>query len=81
MNFKPDYLREMIRLGQQVDMYASCHDTHWPASESELQQLRVLLDAMGIDERLGWPAEPEDDNADAPFASLGSNRPGHEEKQ
>jgi hypothetical protein len=42
----------------------------------ELETAVTLL--SDEDDRLGV-FEPEDDNTDAPFESLGSNRPGHEE--
>jgi hypothetical protein len=71
MEFKPAYLADALRQGTPIDMWVKCHGVHWPATDIQRELLRQRL---GQDARLGR-AEPEDDNSDPPFGSLGSNRP------
>jgi hypothetical protein len=72
MNFQPEYLRSALSGGQPIEMWATCHDNRWPASEIERQQMHELL---GDDARLGdRSVEPEDNNSDPPFGPLGSGR-------
>jgi hypothetical protein len=79
MDFQPDYLRAALANSQPIEMWVSCHDGRCAATEAEREKLRVML---GGDARLGNRGEEiKDDNSDPPFASLGSNRPGHEEPQ
>lgn len=49
MNFKPAYIEQCLSAGEQIKMYASCHDKTWDASASEVQQLRILLDRWKTD--------------------------------
>jgi hypothetical protein len=33
--------------GRELTLYASCHEYHWSASDSELQQIREYLGVVG----------------------------------